>query len=304
MNNVFLSGGSHFELAKKISSLCSMPLVSYTAQKFADGEFHIEIQESVQNAHIYLFQSTCPPVNDHYMELFLLLDALKRENPAKINLIMPYYGYSRQDRRTSQGQPVSAQCIAFLLQQLGVNQAFFLDIHSSKILNFFNIPVQNISAHTLIAQKWNQLFSRQTAVCVSPDAGGRERVQLFAKLTKNQTAWIQKERTLPNQAQAMNLNGDVRNKNAVILDDMIDTAGTLCTAVDKLIENGAKDIFVIATHGLFSGPALSRIEKSPIQQVWVTDSVLLKPEALNCRKIKVFSCAELFSSAIKESRNN
>lgn len=296
----FLSGRSCSELGSKVSSLCRIPAVRCHFQRFADGEMSVEVKDSVRGADVCLFQSTGPPVNDSYMELFLLLSALKKEGAKAVHLVMSYYGYSRQDRQTSDGQAVSAQCMAELLQKSGVSSCIFLEIHSSRILSFFNIPVQNISALKLLAEEWIKNFPDKDVVCVSPDAGGRKRAEQFAQITSSKAAWIQKLRSRPNQAQAMDLQGCVQGKNAVILDDMIDTAGTLCTAVDKLIECGAKDVFVMAVHGLFSGPALTRIEKSPIRQVWVTDSVKLSPKALECSKIKVLSSAELLSSAVTE----
>ena len=301
--NLFLSGSSHFEWAQKISQACQIPLVCYKPRQFADEEICIEIQGSLKEKHVYLFQSTCPPVNKNVVELLLLLDTLKREKVLAVTLIMPYFGYSRQDRQTGPGQPVSAQCLAELYQSFQVvDQCLFLEIHSPQILEFFKIPVQNLSSQKQMVEIWQKTFPlKKDIVCVSPDKGGILRCQDFSQKIKAQTAWIQKVRDKPNQAKAMNLNGNVENKTALILDDMIDTAGTLCTAVDKLIENKAKEVFVIATHGLFSGEALSRIEKSPIQQVWVTDSVKTRREVKECKKIKIVSSAEIFIEALKEN---
>ena len=298
--DLILSGASCFELAQKTSQACQIPMASYQTRQFADQEIFVEIQDSLKGKHIYLFQSTSPPVNQNVVELLLLLDTLKREKVSGITLVMPYYGYSRQDRQTQIGQPVSAQCLAELYQSFQLDQCFFLEIHSPQILNFFKIPVQNLSSQKLMTEMWKKTFpSKKDVICVSPDKGGKIRCQTWAQEIGADSAWIQKLRNRPNEAQAMDLYGNVENKTALILDDMIDTAGTLCTAVDKLIENKAKEVFVIATHGLFSGKALSRIEKSPIQQVWVTDSV--KSASLQqCKKIKTISSADIFVTALKE----
>ena len=299
--NLLLSGSSRPEMAHELSQACGIPMARYQTCQFADKEFYIEIKDPVKGKDIYVLQSTCPPVNDHVMELLLLLDVLKRDGALSVTLIFPYYGYSRQDRQIQKGQPVSAECLADLYQSFGIKKCFFLEIHSEQTLKFFNVPFKNLSSENLMTEIWKKTFPlKRDVVCVSPDKGGQSRCQKWAQKLGSGTAWIQKIRAQPNQAQAMELNGNVENKTALILDDMIDTAGTLCTAVDKLIKNKAKEVFVIATHGLFSGEALSRIEKSPIQEVWVTDSVQFRPEMQECSKIKIVSSAEIFIKALNE----
>ncbi len=290
-----LTGTSHPSLSQKISEILKASINPHLISRFADGEIRVEIRENVKNDHVVLIQSTCPPVNENMMELFVLLDALKQAYVRQITVIIPYLGYSRQDRKTTEGSPVSAQLMARLLKEAGVDQAIFLDLHSQVVENFFEIPVKHFSAIPLLAKEWQKQYSHfKDITCVSPDAGGLKRTQVFSEILKVNVACIHKERSQPNQAQAIKLDGKV-GKNAIIVDDMIDTAGTLCAAVDNLIQNGAQNVFVAVVHGLFSPPAIERIEQSPVKEIWVTDSVALNQEAQRCNKIKVVSVAGLLA---------
>ena len=295
-----LTGSSHPSLSQKISEILNVPLTPRMVSRFADGEIRVEVHENIKKEHVVLIQSTGPPVNENMMELFVLLSALKQAEARKITVVIPYFGYSRQDRKTAEGTPVSAQLMAHCLQTAGAGQAVFVDLHSPHIEKYFNIPVEHLSAVSLLAEEWQKHHSKlEDITCISPDAGGLKRVQVFAEIVKADTACIHKERSRPNQARAVRLEGRV-GKNAVIVDDMIDTAGTLCAGVDKLIQNGAESVFAAASHGLFSPPAIERIEQSPIKEIWVTDSTVLSLEAQKCGKIKAVSTADLLTEGLRK----
>ena len=295
-----MTGTSHPNLSKKISEILNIPSAVHLISRFADGEIRVEIHENIKNESIILIQSVCPPVNENMMELFILLDALKQSQARKVVVVIPYLGYSRQDRKTTEGSPISSQLMIRFLKQAGADQAVLLDLHSSAVENFFEIPLTPLSAIPLLAEEWKkQHSSLKDITCISPDQGGLKRTRVFAEIIHASVACIYKERSQPNQAQAIRLDGKVK-KNAVIVDDMIDTAGTLCTAIDNLIQNGAENIFVASVHGLFSPPAIQRIEQSPVKEVWVTDSTALSSSVQNCKKIKVVSTAELLAQACKD----
>lgn len=295
-----LAGTSHPSLSKKISEILKIPVIPHLISRFADGEIRAEIHEDIKNESIVLIQSTCPPVNENMMELFVLLDTVKQAQARQITVMIPYLGYSRQDRKTREGSPISAQLMARFLKQAGTDQAVLLDLHSESVKNFFEIPVQHISAVPLLAEEWKKKNSHLTDItCVSPDQGGLKRTGVFAEIIGADTACIHKERSRPNQAQAVKLEGKVR-KNAVIVDDMMDTAGTLCTAVDNLIQNGAENVFAVSVHGLFSPPAVQRIEQSSVKEIWVTDSTVLNASAQGCKKIKVMETAGLLAQTCKD----
>lgn len=296
-----LAGTSHPLLSEEISRILKISVVPSIISRFADGEVRVEINENIKNNSVVLIQSTCPPVNENMMELFVLLDALKQAQVRQITVVIPYFGYSRQDRKTKEGSPVSAHLMARLLKTAGADQAILLDLHSQSVESFFKIPIKHLSAVPLLAREWREKNSHLADVtCISPDAGGLNRTRMFSEIIKADLACIHKERSRPNQAQAIRLEGKV-GKNAIIIDDMVDTAGTLCTAVDNLIQNGAENIFVSAVHGLFSSPAIQRIEQSPVKEIWVTDSVALNPSAQRCKKIKVVSTGELLAQACTQT---
>lgn len=293
-----ITGTSHPRLSQKISEILNIPSASHIISRFADGEIRVEIHENIKNESVVLIQSVCPPVNENMMELFILLDALKQSQASRVIVVIPYLGYSRQDRKTAEGSPVSSQLMVRFLKQAGADQAVLLDLHSSAVEGFFEIPLKHLSAIPLLAKEWKKQHSSLTDVtCVSPDQGGLKRTRVFAEMIHAGLACIHKKRSRPNQAQAVQLDGRI-GKNVVIVDDMIDTAGTLCTAIDNLIQNGAENIFVASVHGLFSPPAVQRIEQSPLKEVWVTDSTVLSSSAQNCEKIKVVGTAELLAQAL------
>ena len=295
-----ITGTSHPHLAKKVSEILNIPSVDCLISRFADGEIRVEIHENIKNESIVLIQSVCPPVNENMIELFILLDALKQSQARKVIVVIPYLGYSRQDRKTTEGSPISSQLMVRFLQQAGADQAVLLDLHSESVESFFEIPLNLLSALPLLAEEWKKQHPSLTEVtCVSPDQGGLKRTRVFADKVHADLACIHKERNSPNQIQAVHLDGKIK-KNAIIVDDMIDTAGTLCAVVDNLIQNGAESVFVASVHGLFSPPAVQRIKRSPVKEVWVTDSTALSSSAQNCEKIRVVSTAELLAQACKE----
>ncbi|MBX7232210.1 MAG: ribose-phosphate pyrophosphokinase [Bdellovibrionales bacterium] len=294
------AGNSNVDFARKVAAAAGLELGHCDIGRFADGEVQVEIHESVRGCSVFVIQSTNPPVNENYMELFLIIDALKRASAAEITLVMPYYGYARQDRKVAPRAPISAKCLADLCMTAGANRLVVVDLHSSQIQGFFNGPVDHLFAIPSLARAWreNMGFGPQF-ICVSPDAGGVERARAFAKRIECPIAIVDKRRTGPNEAKAYHLIGDVVGKKAIILDDMIDTAGTLTQAVDSLLKNGAEQVFAIATHPVLSGPAITRIEESGVEKVWVTDTIPLKEAAKKSSKFTVVTVAPVVAEAIR-----
>ena len=293
------AGNSNRSFAESTADFLKIKPGDMSVSRFADGEVQVEIRENVRGAHVFLIQSACKPVNENYMELFIILDALKRASAGEITLVMPYYGYARQDRKSSPRAPISAKCMADLCSTAGADRLLVTDLHSPQIQGFFNIPVDNLFAGPTLARAWLESHHQREVVCVSPDAGGMERVRAFAKRVKNSTiAMIDKRRTEKNKAKALHLVGDVTGKTAVLVDDMIDTAGTLCESAEKLLEFGAGEVFAVASHPILSPPAVERLEKSPIKEIFVTDTVPLSEKARQNGKIKTISLAPLMGEAI------
>ena len=296
---IFSGSASHL-FAESVASHLDSPLGNIDISRFADGEIFVRIRENVRGDHVFVIQSACPPVNERYMELFLILDALKRASAQEISVVMPYYGYARQDRKSSPRVPISAKVIADMCSVAGAHRLLVVDLHAAQIQGFFNIPVDNLFGGLVLVQTWLQEHSPENVVIVSPDLGGMERVQFFAKKIKGSSlAIIHKRREEPNKAKALHLVGDVKGKTALIVDDMIDTAGTLCSAASKLMGFGAKEVMAMATHPLFSLDAVEKIQKSPLKEVRVANTIPLSPEAIDCEKIKSVSVAPLVAEAIK-----
>lgn len=299
-NLKIFAGNSTKHLATEVSRLMGVPLGQSQVNSFADGETQVEIKESVRGKHVFIIHSTCSPVNQNYIELFIMLDALKRASSASVTALIPYYGYARQDRKVAPRAPISAKCMADLLTTAGANRVVSVDLHAAQIQGFFNCPFDHLFATPTLARAFKeQIGVGDDIVTVSPDAGGVERARAFAKRIDSSLAIIDKRRSGPNEAQAMHLIGDVAGKTAVIVDDMIDTAGTLTQAVDSLLKNGAKRVFAVATHPVLSGPAISRIHESRIEKVFVTDTIPLSEAAIASGKIKVISVAPVLAEAIK-----
>lgn len=294
------AGNSNVDFARKVAQAAGVELGHCDIGRFADGEVQVEIHESVRGCNVFLIQSTHPPVNENYMEMFMILDALKRASASEITLVMPYYGYARQDRKVAPRAPISAKCVAELIGTAGAQRLVVVDLHASQIQGFFNGPVDHLFAIPTLARAWrDQMGHGDDFVVVSPDSGGVERARAFAKRIESTIAIIDKRRTGPNEAKAFHLIGDVKDKTAVILDDMIDTAGTLVQAVDSLLKHGANKVFAVATHAVLSGPALTRIQESAVEKIWVTDTIPLKDTAKNSPKFNVISVAPVVAEAIR-----
>ncbi|MFK8137097.1 MAG: ribose-phosphate diphosphokinase [Bdellovibrionales bacterium] len=300
-----ISGNSNPEFAKKVAVEAGVDICQALIKKFADGECQVEIQENVRGADVFVIQSTCPPTNEYYMELFIIMDALKRASAKRITAVMPYYGYSRQDRKVAPRSPISAKLVADLVSTAGADRVLSIDLHAGQIQGYFDIPVDHIYGVPTLTRHWRDYYGYgEDFVTVSPDAGGVERARAFAKRIESPIAIIDKRRTGPNEAKAYHLIGEVDGKTAILVDDMIDTAGTITTAVDTLIKNGAKRVFAVATHPLFSGPAIERLSNSAIEKVLVTDTIPLSEEAAACGKIEVISTAKVVAQTIKRVHGN
>ncbi|MBT1073327.1 ribose-phosphate pyrophosphokinase [Pelotalea chapellei] len=293
------TGSSNPELAKKICESLSVPLGTARVRTFSDGEVMVEIGENVRGRDVYIIQSTCAPTNNNLMELLVMTDALKRASAATITAVIPYYGYARQDRKAAPRTPITAKLVADLITTAGVDRVVTIDLHAGQIQGFFNIPVDNLYAAPVILNYLKGRFEGQQVVMVTPDAGGTERARAFAKRLGCSLAVIDKRRTGPNVAEVMHLIGDVRDKVAIILDDMIDTAGTLTQAAKALKENGAKAIYACATHGVLSGPAIERINNSDIEEIVLTDTIPLGVNETQTNKVHMLSVADLLAEAIK-----
>jgi ribose-phosphate pyrophosphokinase len=292
-------GNSNPSLAQKICDSLKLPLGVAKVRTFSDGEIMVEIGENVRGRDVYVVQSTCYPTNSNLMELLIMMDALKRASAATITTVIPYYGYARQDRKAAPRTPITSKLVADLITTAGADRVVTVDLHAGQIQGFFNIPVDNLYAAPVILEHLRKRFDGEEVVMVSPDAGGTERARAFAKRLGCTLAVIDKRRTAPNVAEVMHLIGDVRGKAAVILDDMIDTAGTLTQAAGALKEHGAKSIYACATHGVLSGPAIERINASAIEEILITDTIPLGEKAAASSKIKVLTVAELLAEAIR-----
>ncbi|HMN03607.1 MULTISPECIES: ribose-phosphate pyrophosphokinase [Geobacter] len=293
------SGNSNRGLAESICANLGLPLGKANVKTFSDGEVMVEIGENVRGRDTYVVQSTCAPTNNNLMELLIMMDALKRASAATITAVVPYYGYARQDRKVAPRTPITSKLVADLITTAGADRVVTVDLHAGQIQGFFNIPVDNLYAAPVILEHLKQRFPENSIVMVSPDAGGTERARAFAKRLGCTLAVIDKRRTGPNVAEVMHLIGDVADKTAIILDDMIDTAGTLTQAARALKEHGAKTIYACATHGVLSGPAIERINNSDIEAVVITDTIPLGDKEQQTSKVKVLSVANLLAEAIR-----
>jgi ribose-phosphate pyrophosphokinase len=293
-----LQGNAHPELAEAIAAFLETPLGKSKITRFSDGESFCEIGENVRGVDAFVIQPTCSPVNDTVMELLIMCDALRRASAASITAVIPYYGYARQDRKVAPRTPITSKLVADLLVAAGVMRVVSMDLHAGQIQGFFNIPFDHLFAMPVLLEELRKSHD-SAAVFVSPDAGGVERARAFSKRLNASLAIIDKRRERANVAEVMNLIGDVKGRNCIIVDDMIDTAGTLEGAARALADKGAKSIVACATHGVLSGPAIDRILRSPLTDVLVTDTIPLSPEAKACPKIRQVSVARLLGEAIK-----
>ncbi|MBW1726548.1 MAG: ribose-phosphate pyrophosphokinase [Deltaproteobacteria bacterium] len=297
---VIFSGNSNPALSRKICEYIQVPLGGEKVKRFSDGEIQIEIDENVRSKDVFVIQSICFPVNENLVELLLMLDALKRASANRISAVIPYYGYARQDKKVAPRVPISAKLVADILTVAGATRIITMDLHAGQIQGFFNIPVDNLFAAPVIIDYIRKKFNNDLVI-VSPDAGGVERARAFAKRLNAGLAIIDKRREAPNQAKAMAVIGDVTDKIVVILDDMVDTAGTLVEAAGAIMKNGAREIHASCSHAVLSGPAIERIENSDLKTLVVTDTIPLNKSAKACNKIKVLSISELIGEAIIRS---
>jgi len=294
---VLFAGNSNLELAQAICPHIGIRLGDAEVRTFSDGEIRLEIKENVRGKDVFVLQSTCSPVNDHLVELLLMIDAFKRSSAQRITVVIPYYGYARQDKKVTPRVPISAKLVADLITTAGAKRLITMDLHAGQIQGFFNIPVDNLFAAPVLLEYIKENL-KNDAVIVSPDAGGVERARAFAKRLDTQLAIIDKRRPAPNMAQAMNVVGDVEGRRTVILDDMVDTGGTLCQAAAALKEHGALEVHACCAHPVLSGPAIERISDSEIQTLVVTDTIPLSEKAKGCEKIRVLSVSKLLAEAI------
>ncbi len=295
------AGNSNRKLAEAISRELGRPLSSATVGRFSDGEIQVEIGENVRGLDTFIIQSTSPDANTNLMELLIMADALKRASAGSIVAVIPYYGYARQDRKSAPRVPITAKLIADLIEASGVTRVVSMDMHAGQIQGFFNIPFDHLYAAPVMLEHMRQRFDgdSQNVVIVSPDAGGVERARAYSKRLGSTLGIVDKRRTKPNVAEIMNVIGEVNGKIAVLLDDMIDTAGTLTQAANALVDKGAVKVYAYATHAVLSGPAVDRITKSPIAEVVVTDTVQFAPATQACPKIRALTVAPLLAEAIR-----
>ncbi len=298
-NLMVFTGNANPKLAQKVARHLNVQLGKASVSTFSDGEVMVELLENVRGKDVFVLQSTCAPTNDTLMELMIMVDALRRSSAARITAAMPYFGYARQDRRPRSARvAISAKVVANMLTAAGVNRVLTMDLHADQIQGFFDIPVDNVYATPiLLGDLWKHGY--RNLVVVSPDVGGVVRARAIAKRLESDLAIIDKRRPRPNVATVMNIIGDVNGRTCVIMDDMVDTANTLCEAARALKEHGAERVVAYCTHPVLSGPAVSRIEKSVIDELVVTDTIPLRPDAEACPKIRQISVSELLAETMR-----
>lgn len=293
-----LSGSSNRQLAEDVAKELKLPLCNAKIERFSDGETSVQVNENVRGSDVFIIQSTCTPVNDNLMELLLLIDALKRASARRITAVMPYYGYARQDRKVQPRVPISSKLVADLLTAAGTNRLLTVDLHAGQIQGFFNIPVDHLYA-TPAQLEYLKSCDFKDLVVVSPDAGGVERARAFAKKLDASLAIVDKRREKANVSEVMNVIGDVKDRDTILLDDMIDTAGTIVQAAKALKGMGAHRVFAVCTHAVLSGPAIQRLNDSVLEEVIAVNTIALDDKVKQCSKLKVLSIAGLLADAIK-----
>lgn len=297
------TGTSNPGMAEAVARFLETPLGKCRVSRFSDGEIQVEINESVRGMHTFVLQSTSPPANEHLMEMLVMIDALKRASADEITAVIPYYGYARQDRKVAPRAPITAKLVADLISKAGATRVISMDLHAGQIQGFFDVPFDHLYATPVMLADLRERFGLENGdsdvVIVAPDAGGVERARAYAKRLQCGLAIIDKRRTGPNVAEVMNIIGDVDKKRAIIIDDMVDTAGTLVQAARAIVASGARDVWAYATHAVLSGPAIERIEGSPLKELVVTDTIALRDGARDCKRIRVLTAAPLVAEAIK-----
>jgi ribose-phosphate pyrophosphokinase len=298
------TGNSNPELASEIAKVLDTPVGEARVSRFSDGETFCEIRENVRGLDTYVVQSTCSPVNDNLMELLIMCDALRRASAAAITAVIPYYGYARQDRKVAPRTPITSKLVADLLVAAGISRVVCVDLHAGQIQGFFNIPFDHLYALPVFLDDYLKTRFSDETVFIAPDAGGVERTRAYSKRLGASLAIVDKRRERANVSEVMHVIGDVKDRDCIIVDDLIDTAGTLCNAARAVMERGAKRVVAVATHGVLSGPAVQRIQDSPLDEVVVTNSIPLSDEARASKKIRTVSIARLLGEAIRRIHNS
>ncbi len=299
-----LSGTSNLKLSKDISRNLKLKLINTNIRRFSDGEIYIEVNENIRGNSVFVIQSTSNPANDNLMELLLVIDALKRSSAKTITAVIPYFGYARQDRKVAPRTSISAKVVANLITNAGATRVVTVDLHAGQIQGFFDMPVDNLYTAPLFSKYIKKKLKAKNLICVSPDVGGVARTRDLANRIKADLAIIDKRRPSPGKSEVMNILGDVKGKTCIIVDDIIDSGGTIVNAVDALKKNGAIDVYVFITHGVLSGEAAEKIKKSKIKKLIITDSIDNSKKIKNNSKIEVLSIASLMSEAIKRIANS
>ena len=299
-----LSGTSNPKLSKEISKLLKLKLVNTNIKRFSDGEIYIEINENIRGNSVFVIQSTSNPANDNLMELLLCIDALRRSSAKNITAVIPYYGYARQDRKVVPRTSISAKVVANLITNAGASRVVTVDLHAGQIQGFFDMPVDNLFTTPLFASYIKKKLKNKKLICVSPDVGGVQRTRGLATKIKADLAIIDKRRPRPGKSQVMNIIGDVKGKTCIIVDDIIDSGGTIVNAVDALKKSGATEVYVFITHAVLSGDATNKIKKSKIKKLIITDTIDNSQKIKNNNKIEVLSISSLMAEAIKRISNS
>ena len=301
------TGRANPKLGEEIAKELGLELGKIKIQPFSDGEIYVQIQESIRGCEVFLIQATHPPVNENLMELFIIIDCLKRASAKKINVIMPYYGYARQDRKAAGREPITSKLVAKLIASAGADIVICLDLHSEQIIGFFDTLIDHVHAAPILIDYIKRFIGTEDLVIVSPDVGGVTRARAYAKLLDDAPIAIVDKRRhhdKQNHVEVFNIVGDVADKIAILVDDLVDTAGTITKAAQLIKDKGAKKVYACASHGVLSGPAFSRIEESPIEELIITDTIPLKEEWLNSTKIKQVSIAPFMAEAIRRIHTN
>ncbi|MFT8312796.1 MAG: ribose-phosphate pyrophosphokinase [Clostridium sp.] len=298
-NIKIFTGNSNPDLAKSIADILGIKVGDSKVSKFSNGETYVDINETVRGADVFVVQTLCEPVNDSLMELLIMLDALKRASAGRITAVIPHYAYARQDRKAKARQPITAKLVADLIHTAGADRVLTMDLHAAQIQGFFDIPVDHLEGAPILAKYFKELdFNKDELVAVSPDIGGVKRTRKFAERLEVPIAIVDKRRPKPNVSEVLSVIGNIDGKKVILVDDMIDTAGSITNAADALTNLGAKEIYACCTHGVLSGPAMERIEKSSLKEVVVLDTIPVDEE--NCsNKIKILSVANIFAEAIR-----
>ncbi len=298
------SGNANRPLAEEISHFLGLRLGEGKVKRFSDGEIWVEVEQNVRGMDVFIIQPTAAPANENLMELLIMIDALKRASADRITAVIPYYGYARQDRKVQPRTPITAKLVADLITAAGADRILAMDLHAAQIQGFFNIPFDHLYALPVVLDYIRDHFEQGNLVMVSPDAGGTERTRAFAKRLQASLAMIDKRRKGPNVSEVMNVVGDVKDKTAILVDDIVDTAGTLTQAAQALKDKGAKEVYACVIHPVLSGQAIEKIENSVLSELIVTNTIQLAPRAQQCSKIKSLSVAKLLAEAIRRINSN